>query len=131
MPAAVTWDQTLLSFGLSIVAAAVAYRLAGRVLHRQEARRELRRRRDALEQVLELLQGPAGEYLRNPELDYPQRDMVELERRSLQAQLLFWRDLRLQEALRNIVYPDWHTAAAETLRAKAAEIDAELQGGGS
>jgi hypothetical protein len=130
MPAAITWDQTLLSLVLSLCAAAIAYGLAARVLRKQEITRDLRRRRDALEQVLALLQGPAGEYLRDPEIDYPQRDMVELERRSLQAQLLFWRDLQLQEALRNIVYPDWHAEAAEKLRATAGEIDRELQGHG-
>ncbi len=128
MIATIAWDQTLLDLVLALGVGFVVYRLAARELHRQEAVRQLRRRRDAVEQVLSMLGGPAGEYLVDPSLDYPQRDMVELERRALQAQLLFWRELELQEALRDVSYPEKHREAAGKLRAVAADLDRQLSG---
>jgi hypothetical protein len=126
--ASIAWDQTLVSLLLSIATGGVVYLLAARVLRRAAAARELRQQRDALEQVLAQLAGPAGEYLRDPTLDYPQRDMVELERRALQAQILFWRDLPLQEALRDSNDPERFAAAAERLRQAVAGLNRELEG---
>ena len=128
MIAAIAWDQTLLDLGLALVVGGVVYRLAARELRRQETVRELRQRRDAIEQVLSMLDGPAGEYLADPSLDYPQREMVELERRALQAQLLFWRDLEIQKALRDVSYPERHGTAAEHLRGVAGDVDRRLSG---
>ena len=128
MIAAIAWDQTLLDLGLALVVGGVVYRFAARELRRQETVRELRQRRDAIEQVLSMLDGPAGEYLADPSLDYPQREMVELERRALQAQLLFWRDLEIQKALRDVSYPERHGAAAEHLRGVAGDVDRRLSG---
>ena len=128
MIAAIAWDQTLLDLGLALVVGGVVYRLAARELRRQETVRELRQRRDAIEQVLSMLDGPAGEYLADPSLDYPQREMVELERRALQAQLLFWRDLEIQKALRDVSYPERHGVAAEHLRGVAGDVDRRLSG---
>ena len=128
MIATIAWDQTLLDLALALVVGLVVYRLAARELRRQETVRELRQRRDAVEQVLSMLDGPAGEYLADPTLDYPQREMVELERRALQAQLLFWRDLAIQKALRDISYPERHREAAEQLRGLAGDLAGRLPG---
>jgi hypothetical protein len=76
--------------------------------------------------VLAVLQGPALAYLQGETDDYPQREMVELERRALQAQILFWRDLAMQQALRELSYPGKHAAAAERLRGVLAGLDREL-----
>jgi hypothetical protein len=127
----IAWDQTLVSLLLSIVIGVSVYWLAARVLRQASMRRELRERRDALEQVLAQLAGPAGEYLQDPSIEYPQRDMVELERRALQAQILFWRDLTVQEALRDTSDPERHAAAATRLRAVAAALDRDLGGTGA
>jgi hypothetical protein len=107
---------------------AVVYRLAARELRRQETVRDLRQRRDAVEQVVAMLDGPAGEYLADPSVDYPQREMVELERRALQAQLLYWRDLEMQKALRDVSYPERHRDAAGHLQAVAGELQRRLTG---
>jgi len=125
MAAVIAWDQTLLSFALAAVAAGLAYRGAARVLRLQAARNELRLRRDALEQVLAMMDGAAGDYLRDDSLDYPQREMVELERRTVQAQILFWRDLALQRALQGMNSPATHAAALAVLRETAARLDRE------
>jgi hypothetical protein len=128
MIAAIAWDQTLLDLALALGVGVVVYRLAARELRRQETARELRQRRDAIEQVLSMLDGPAGEYLADPSLDYPQREMVELERRALQAQLLFWRDLEIQKSLRDVSYPERHRDAAERLRGIAGDVDRQMSG---
>jgi type II secretory pathway component PulJ len=128
MLAAISWDQTLLSLVLAALLAWLAYRGAARALGRQAVVRELRLRRDALDQVLAVLDGPALEYLRGETEDYPQREMVELERRALQAQILFWRDLDMQQALRDLTYPDKHAAAAMKLRQVLEGLDHDLHG---
>jgi hypothetical protein len=122
MPAVIAFDQTLVSALVAIAAAAVAYWRAAHVLRHAAARRDLEQRRDALEQVLAAIVEPVADYMRDDTLDYPQREMVELERRALQAQVLFWRDLAMQEALRNITYPKTHAAAAQHLRDAAAKL---------
>ena len=126
----ISWDQTLLSLGASAVLAGLAYARAARVLRRQETLRGLRLRRDALDQVLAMLDGPAAEYLRAESEEYPQREMVELERRALQAQILFWRDLDLQEALRDITYPAKHAEAAAKLRRVLLGLEHEMRAAG-
>jgi hypothetical protein len=126
LPVAIAWDQTLVSLGLALLVGWVVYRRAAHGLRRQEVLRELRLRRDALDQVLAALQGPVLEYLEGATEDYPQREMVELERRALQAQILFWRDLSMQQALRDLTYAGPHAAAAETLRRILSDLDAQL-----
>jgi hypothetical protein len=128
MLATIAWDQTLLSLVLAVVAAFLAYRGAARVLRQQTARAELQLRRDALEQVLAMVDGAAGDYLRDETLDYPQREMVELERRTVQAQILFWRDLAMQRALQAMNAPGTHAPALVTLREAAARLDREAGG---
>jgi hypothetical protein len=124
MLATVSWDQTLVGAVMAVAAAGIAYLAAARSLDRRALRRDQLERRDALEQVLVLLDGPAGDYLRDPDSDYPQREMVELERRCVQAQILFWRDLDMQRALHDMSSPAAHVAAASRLRETAARIDA-------
>lgn len=126
MLAAITWDQTLLSLLLTLAAAYWAYRRAAEVLRRQEARRELRARREALDQVMVALQGAALEYLEDEEHDYPQREMVELERCALQAQVFYVRDLAMQKALRDICYPSRHREAIETIRGVIQALEGEI-----
>lgn len=127
MIAAISWDQTLLSAAIAALAAAAAYVGAARVLRRQQQVRELRLQRDALEQVLAALDGPAADWLADPTSDYPQREMLELERRALQAQILFWRDLQLQRALQGASDPGAHGAAVAALRDAAARLDGEMK----
>jgi hypothetical protein len=127
MMATIAWDQTLLGAAISVLLAGLAYVAAARILGRQELARELRLRRDALEQVLGALEGPAAAWLADPSDDYPQREMLELERRALQAQILFWRDLALQRALQGVSDPARHAPAAEALRVAAARLDVELR----
>ena len=126
MLAAITWDQTLLSFLLALGVAAVAYWRAASVLRRQEILRQLRSQQEALEQVLVALAGDAAEYLANEELDYPQREMVELERRALQAQIFYVRDLEMQKALRDICYPSRHREAQAKIRAALESLAGEI-----
>lgn len=126
MQMSIAVDQTLVSLAASAACAGLAYWGAARVLRRQERARGLQQRRDALQQVLAMLDGAAGEYLADDSLDYPQRDMVELERRALQAQILFWSDLGMQQALRDVNYPERHRDAAERLRAALAEVEREF-----
>lgn len=126
MLAKITWDQTLLSLILALAAAYWAYRRAARVLRRQEALRQLAARREALDQVLAALQGPVQEYLQNEELDYPQREMVELERCALQAQVFYVRDLSMQKALRDITYPSRHREAMAAVRNAVAVVEGEI-----
>jgi len=128
MPAAIAWDQTLLSLVLAVGAAFVAYRSAARVLRHQAVKAELRLRRDALEQVLAMMDGAAGDYLRDDTLEYPQREMVELERRTVQAQILFWRDLAMQRALQGMNAPGTHATALATLQEAATRLDREVGG---
>ena len=129
--ATISWDQTLLSVAVAGVAAWLAYRAAARVLRQQQELRELILRRDARDQCLVLLDGPLVEYLRSPggagDLEYPQREMVELERRVVQAQILFWRDLEMQGRLRDLTYPGRHAEAQSQLRAILAKLDAEAR----
>lgn len=126
MLAVISWDQTLVSFLLAAGLAWAAYRGAARVLRRQELVRGLRSRQEALQQVLLAFEGDAAEYLANEELDYPQREMVELERRALQAQIFYVRDLEMQTALRDICYPSRHQTALATIRAALARVDSEI-----
>ena len=126
MLAAITWDQTLLSLLLALAAAYWAYRRAAIVLRRQEALREVRARREVLDQVLAAVQGPVLEYLENEELEYPQREMVELERCALQAQVFYVRDLTMQKALRDICYPSRHREARQTLRRAVEVLEGEI-----
>jgi len=126
MLAKIAWDQTLLSLLLALAAAYGAYRYAARVLRRQEALRELKARREALDQVLAAVQGPALEYLENDELDYPQREMVELERCALQAQVYYVRDLTMQKALRDLSYPSRHREALGTVRGAVEVLEGEM-----
>ncbi len=130
MHCAIALDQTLVSAGIAIVAAAIAYVRAAHVLRRQAERRDIVHRRDALEQVVAAIVEPVAAYMQDDTGDYPQREMVELESRALQAQVLFWRDLKMQEALRNITYPRTHTGAAEFVRAAAAALDRAAQAAG-
>jgi len=127
---AITLDQTLLSAAIAVLAAAIAYVRAARVLRRQAERRDIVQRRDALEQVVAAVVEPVAAYMQDDTGDYPQREMVELERRALQAQVLFWRDLEMQEALRNITYPRSHAAAVEFLRAAASALDRTARAAG-
>ncbi|UCE03471.1 MAG: hypothetical protein JSW67_04575 [Candidatus Latescibacterota bacterium] len=128
---AISWDQTLVSLGISAVAAGLAYRGAARVLRRQEVVRELRARRDALEQVVVVVDGPVVEYFENEEEEeYPQREMVELERRALQAQIYYLRDLEMQNALRDICYPSRYKEALSKIRATIEEVDRRIAAGG-
>lgn len=127
---AIAADQTLVGLVISGACAGAAYWGATRFLHRRERARELRRCRDALQQVLAMLDGAAGEYLADTSLDYPQRDMLELERRALQAQILYWSDLTLQQALRDINDPDRHRDAAERLRSVLAGVERDLAAAG-
>jgi len=122
MPVAIALDQTLVSAAIAIVAAIIAYRRAAVGLRRAAERREVVQRRDALEQVLAAIVEPVAEYMRDDTGDYPQREMVELERCTLQAQVLFWRDLAMQEALRNLTYPSQHAAAAAYIQTVAANL---------
>jgi hypothetical protein len=132
MPAAISWDQTLVSAALSLVVAWWAYRAAARVLRRQELLRRLRARRDALEQVLVQVEGSVREYLESGnDDDYPQREMVELERCALQAQVYFLRDLAMQKALRDICYPNRYTQAMEAIRRAIEAIDTDIRSGRS
>jgi hypothetical protein len=129
--ASLSWDQTLISGAVAALAAWVAYRAAARVLRRQAELRELNLRRDALDQCLATLTGPLAEYLRSPnpgeEIEYPQREMVELERRVVQAQILFWRDLEMQQRLRDLTYPGRQDEAAAKLRAVLEKLDVEAR----
>ena len=127
----IAWDQTLLSLALSAGFAWIAYRGAARVLRRQEQMRELRARRDALEQVLGAVDGPAAEYLAGG-AEYPQREMVELERRALQAQIYYLRDRDMQAALRDICYPERHGEAIAAIRRAVELLDRDIAavGGG-
>jgi len=127
---AIALDQTLVSAAVAIVAAAIAYVRAAHVLRRQAERRDIVQRRDALEQVVAAVVEPVAAYMQDDTLDYPQREMVELESRALQAQVLFWRDLKMQEALRNITYPRTHVAAAEFVRAAATALDRTARASG-
>ncbi len=126
MSAVIAWDQTLVSFLLAAGVAGVAYWRAARVLRRQELLRGLRSRQEALQQVLLAFEGDAAEYLANEELDYPQREMVELERSALQAQIFYVRDLEMQTALRDICYPSRHQEALAKLRAALESVEAEI-----
>jgi hypothetical protein len=130
MGAMLAWDQTLLSLVLSAGVAWWAYRGAARVLRRQEQLRELRARRDALEQVLGAVEGPAAEYLGGGE-EYPQREMVELERRALQAQIYYLRDREVQTALRDICYPERHGEAIAAIRRAIELLDRDIAAVGS
>ena len=129
--ATITWDQTLISCAVAAVAAWLAYRAAARVLRHQQELRELVLRRDALEQCLALLEGSLADYLRTPnpgeDAEYPQREMVELERRVVQAQILFWRDLEMQQRLRDLTYPGRHAEAEVQLRATLAKLDGQAR----
>ena len=131
----ISWDQTLLSCAVAAVAAWLAYRAAARVLRQQQELREIILRRDALEQCLALLEGCLAEYLQTPNpgeaVDYPQREMVELERRVVQAQILFWRDLEMQGRLRDLTYPGRHVEAAAQLRATLAKLEGEARAQGA
>lgn len=130
MCATITWDQTLLSLFLSLLLAAGAglwaLRRAAHVLRRQETQRELRARREALDQVLAALEGAALEYLENEDHGYPQREMVELERCALQAQVFYVRDLTMQKALRDICYPNRHREATATIRRALETLEGEI-----
>lgn len=129
MFASISWDQTLVSAALAALAAWVAYRAAAGVLQRQERMRRLRARRDALEQVLVQIDGPVHEYLvRGDDADYPQREMVELERCALQAQVYFLRDVQLQRALRDVSYPNRFERATEVIRRALAVLESEMTG---
>ncbi len=124
--AAIAWDQTLLSLLLAAGLAAVAVRVVSRSLVRQERQRLLRDRRDALAHVLLGIDGTVADYLTGAESEYPQREMVELERRALQAQVHCLRDLELQKALRDICYPNRHRDATQTLRAAIALLERDI-----
>ncbi len=128
---AISWEQTLVSAALSAVAAWLAYRGAGVVLRRQQALSDLRTRRDALQQVLVQLDDSVLEYLESGnDDDYPQREMVELERCALQAQVHYLRDLTMQKALRDICYPNRYKRAMETIRAGITSIEADIAAAG-
>lgn len=128
MLGAIAWDQTLVSAVLAVLAGWVAYRAAARVLRRQEALRELRARRDALEQVLVQIDDTVLEYLAHgDDADYPQREMVELERCALQAQIYFLRDVNLQRALRDVCYPNRYEGAMQTIRQQIEALDSEIE----
>ena len=130
MLAAISWDQTLVSAAVSALAAWLAYRGAGAVLRRQEVLRQLRARRDALQQVLVQVDGAVLEYLDGGNDDeYPQREMVELERCALQAQVYHLRDLQMQRALRDVCYPNRYKQAVETIRKGVATLDADIRAG--
>jgi hypothetical protein len=129
--ATISWDQTLLSCAVAAVAAWLAYRAAARVLRRQQELGDLVLRRDALDQCLALIEGTLADYLRTPnpgeDLEYPQREMVELERRVVQAQILFWRDLEMQQRLRDLTYPGRQAEATAQLRATLAKLEGEAR----
>jgi len=138
MTATVAWDQTLVSAGVAAavatlaatVAAGWAYRAAAHVLKEQERRRELGARREALEQVLLHVEGAVLDYLGSGnDDDYPQREMVELERSALQAQIYFLRDLEMQRALRDVCYPNRYAQAMQTIRRGIEAVEAEIAGG--
>ena len=125
--AAIAWDQTLLSLLLAAGLVGLVVRAVSRSLVRQERQRLLRDRRDALEHVLLGIDGTVADYLTGAEPEYPQREMVELERRALQAQVHCLRDLELQKALRDICYPNRHLDAAQTLRAAIAMLERDIE----
>jgi hypothetical protein len=79
-----------------------------------------------LDQVLAALQGSVQEYLEDEELDYPQREMVELERCALQAQVFYVRDLTMQKALRDVTYPSRHREAIATIRRALEALEGEI-----
>ena len=60
----------------------------------------------------------------------PKRRAMEREergiKRALQAQLLFFRELDLQKALRDVSYPERHRDAAAKLRAVVGELEGRL-----
>lgn len=126
MLASIAWDQTLLSLGLAAAAAWLAYWRAAHVLRRQERLRYLRERRDALAHVVLGVDGAVAAYLAGADEEYPQREMVELERRALQAQIHCLRDLSLQEALRDVCYPNRHEQALGSIRAAVAALDRDI-----
>lgn len=87
----------------------------------------MRARRDALEQVLVQVDGSVREYLESGhDEDYPQREMVELERCALQAQVYFLRDLEMQKALRDICYPNRYSDAMTTIRQAIEALDSDI-----
>jgi len=125
--AVITWDQTLLSLLLAAALAFLAYGRAARVLRLQEQRRRLQEQRDALQHVLLGLEGPVAAYLAaEAEEEYPQREMVELERRALQAQIHWLGDLGLQKALRDICYPQRHSEAVASIRSALERLERDI-----
>ena len=127
--AVIAWDQTLVSACIAAAAAALAYWRAAHVLRRQERLRDLRARRDALAHVLLGVDDTVTAYLSGTDTDYPQREMVELERRALQAQIHCLRDLSLQEALRDVCYPNRYDQALARIRAAVEALDREIVAG--
>ncbi len=131
MLAAIAWDQTLVSLVISVVFAFAAFVAARSVLVRQQLVRDLNERRDALQQVLVQVDGPVLEYLQSGDDDeYPQREMVELERCALQAQVHFLRDRNMQSALRDVCYPNRYAHAVEVIRGGIAALDTQIATGG-
>ena len=131
MVAAIAWDQTLVSLVLSALFAFAAFAAAKGVLVRQQLLRDLNERRDALQQVLVQVDGSVLEYLQSGDDDeYPQREMVELERCALQAQVHFLRDRSMQSALRDVCYPNRYAQALDVIRGGIAALDAQIANGG-
>lgn len=126
MFAAITWDQTLVSLCLAAAVAFLAYWRAAHVLRRQERLRDLRARRDALAHVVLGVDDTVAAYLSGADDEYPQREMVELERRALQAQIHCLRDLSLQEALRDVCYPNRHAQALVRIRAAIETLEGDI-----
>lgn len=126
MLAVITWDQTLLSLLLAAALAFLAYWRAARVLRLQEQRRRVQEQRDALQHVLLGLEGPVAAYLAAEDEEYPQREMVELERRALQAQIHCLGDLGLQKALRDICYPQRHAEAVASIRSALEQLERDI-----
>lgn len=107
-----------------------AYFAAARILKRQEALRELRARRDSLQQVLRMADNVVMSYLEQPEeVEYPQREMVELERCALQAQIHYAGDLQMQKALLGITYPSQYRQAIVTLRKVIEGLESDIAAG--
>ena len=126
MFAVIAWDQTLVSLCLTAAVAFLAYWRAAHVLRRQERLRHLRARRDALAHVVLGVDDTVAAYLSGADDEYPQREMVELERRALQAQIHCLRDLSLQEALRDVCYPNRHVQALARIRAAIDALESDI-----